>query len=126
MVGHCYALIVELVISQLSMLFMCMFHTISRYSVSPFQTNFTLDTGEAFACGSIFNILVFCLGEKEGMLVHVSDECNSSYDEVVFFWFQFEVGRNRLCVHDDALLHEFSQTNLTSECEVNNTECYGG
>ena len=62
------------------------------------------------------------------MLVHESDECNSSYDEVVIYWCQFEVGRNRfyMCVHDDGLLHEFSQTNPTTECEVNDTECYGG
>ena len=35
----------------------------------------SLDTFEAFLCGSIFAKTVFCLGEKQAMLVN--DECSS-------------------------------------------------
>ena len=54
-VVHCNALSAELVRSQLSMLFLSMFHAISKYNFLLFQTNFTVDAGETFVYGSIFN-----------------------------------------------------------------------
>ena len=47
----------------------------------------TLEAFEAFIHGSIFDKAVFCLGEKQGMLVN--DECTSWYNKVGDF---FNVG----------------------------------
>ena len=43
----------------------------------------TSEAFEAFIHGSIFDKAVFCLGEKQGMLV--SDECSSWYNKVGVF-----------------------------------------
>ena len=50
----------------------------------------TLEAFEAFNHSNIFDKAVFCLGEKQGMLIN--DECSSWYNRVGDFKCQFGIG----------------------------------
>ena len=50
----------------------------------------TLEALEAFNCSSIVDKTVFCLGEKQGMVIN--DECSSWYNRVGDFLCQFGIG----------------------------------
>ena len=78
---------------------------------------------EAFTQSSIFDKTIFCLGEKQGVLVN--DDCSSWYNKVGDFVMSVWDRRKEI-LYGNGSLGEVSQNNPTQECEVNGTECYGG
>ena len=81
----------------------------------------TPEAFEAFMHGSIFDKTVFCLGEKQGMLV--DDECNSWYNKVGNFLMSVWDRRKEI-LYGIGSIGEVSQNNPTPECVANGTECY--
>ena len=80
-------------------------------------------TSEAFETvthDSTFDKAVFCLGEKQGMLVN--DECSSWYNKVDFLMSVWD--RRKEILYGNGSIGEVGQNNPTPECEVNGTECY--
>ena len=82
-----------------------------------------LDDFEAFLCSSSFDKTVFCLGEKQGMLIN--DECSCWYNRVGDFLLSVWDRRKEI-LYGNGRVYRVSQDNSTQECEVNGTECYGG
>ena len=73
-------LIVGLVRSLLSMFFLSMYHMIPKDKFLDYicmKQIFTLKTFQPFNHSSTFDKAVFCLGEKQGMLIN--NECSSRY-----------------------------------------------
>ena len=81
------------------------------------------DAFEAFVCSSPFNKSVFCLGEKQGMLLN--DECSSWYNREGEYLLSVWEKKNRILFSSEST-NGISWMNPTSECEANDTECYGG
>ena len=84
----------------------------------------TLEAFEAFIHSSIFDKAVFCLGEKQGMLVN--DECRSWYNKVGDFLMSVWDRRKESLYGNGSSTGKVSQYNPTPECVVNGTECYDG
>ena len=79
--GHRRVLIVGLVRSLFSMLFLNVHHMIPRDKfLDYFKKVLPLDAFEAFLHGSTFDKTAFCLEVKQGKLV--IDECSSWYNRV--------------------------------------------
>ena len=78
---------------------------------------------ETFTHGSIFDKAVFCVGEKQGMLVN--DECSSWYDKVGDFLMSVWSRRKEI-LFGNGSIGDVGQNNPTPACEVNDTECYDG
>ena len=72
-------------------------------------------------CSSTFDKVVYCLGEKQGMLV--KDE-SSSY-KVGHFLLLIWNRRKQILFLNGALV-EVNQTNPAPECMINGSVCYGG
>ena len=83
----------------------------------------TPEAFEAFNHSSIFDKTVFCLGEKQGMLIN--DECSSWYNRVGDFLMSVWDRRKEI-LYGNGLVGEVNRNNPTPECEVNGTECYDG
>ena len=81
----------------------------------------TSEAFEAFIHGSIFDKAVFCLGEKQGMLVN--DECSSWYNKVGDVLMSVWDSRKEI-LYGNGSIGEVSQNNPTPECVVNGTGCY--
>ena len=81
------------------------------------------DDFEAFLCSNSFDKTVFCLGEKQGMLIN--DECSCWYNRVGDFLLSV-LDRRKEILYGNGQVYKVSQTNPTQECKVNGTECYGG
>ena len=81
----------------------------------------TSEAFEAFIHGSIFDKAVFCLGEKQGMLVN--DECSSWYNKVGDFLMSVWDRRKEI-LYGNGSIGEVSQNNPTPGCVVNGTGCY--
>ena len=83
----------------------------------------TLEAFEAFNHSSIFDKAVFCLDEKQGMLIN--DECSSWYDSVgdilMSVW-----DRRKEILCGNGIVGEVNRNNPTLECEVNGAKCYDG
>ena len=95
----------------------------------------TLEAFETFNHSSIFDKAVFCLSEKQGMLIN--DECGSWYMYNRVGNFKMSVwDRRKDILYGNGLVGEVNQNNPnrnnpTPECEVsgteyevNGTECY--
>ena len=67
------------------------------------------DVFDEFILHSIFSKMVFCLGEKQGMIVN--NECSSWYNRVGDF--------------DERSACKVSQSDPTLECEAIGNNCYG-
>ena len=83
----------------------------------------TPEAFKAFNYSSIFDKTVFCLGEKQGMLIN--DECSSWYNRVGDFLMSVWDRRKEILYGNGSVV-EANQNNPTPECEVNRTECYDG
>ena len=66
---------------------------------------------------------MFCLSEKQGMLVN--DECSSWHNKIEGFLVSVWDRRKEI-LHGSGLLGEVNRNNPTPECKVNGTECYDG
>ena len=80
-----------------------------------------LDAFEAFLHSSIFDKAVFCLGEKQGMLVYY--ECSSWYNRVGDFLLVVWDGRKKFYMVMDQYARSVRPTPLQS-VRSNGTECY--
>ena len=83
----------------------------------------TPDAFKDFIHSSIFDKAVFCLGEKQAMLVN--NECSSRYSMVgnslMSVW-----GMREEILYESGSVGKVNQNNPTPECELNGTECYDG
>ena len=123
-VGLRNVLILGLVRSLSSMFFLSVHHTIHKEKFLDYMKQvLTLEAFETFTHGSIFDKAVFCLSEKQGMLLN--DECNSWYNKVGDFSMSVWDRRKEI-LYANGSLGEVSQNNPTPKCEVNGTECYEG
>ena len=76
---------------------------------------------ETFNYSSIFDNTLFCLGEKQGMLIN--DECSLWYNGVLNFLMSVWDRRKEI-LYGNGLVVKVNQNNPTPECEVYGTECY--
>ena len=83
----------------------------------------TLEAFEAFNYSSVFDNIMLCLGEKQGMMIN--DECSSWYNRVGNFLISVWDKRKDILYGNGSVV-EFNQNNPTAECEVNGTKCYDG
>ena len=76
----------------------------------------TKEAYDTFNSASVFDKSVFCLGEKQGLIV--SDECSNWYNEVGSFMMSiWEVRKEILC--GNGFPSGIVQTNPALECEAN-------
>ena len=83
----------------------------------------TPEAFDVFIDSSIFDKAVFCLGEKQDMLIN--DEDSSWYNEIGDFLMSVWERRKEILYGNGPPI-EVSQNNPTPECEVNGTRCYDG
>ena len=76
---------------------------------------------DTFFHSSIFDKTVFCLGEKQGIVVN--DECSSWYYRVGEF-LQSVWDRRKSILYKEGSDCVDGQVNPTPECEVNGIDCY--
>ena len=78
---------------------------------------------EDFMHRSILDKTIFCLGEKQGMIVN--DDCNSWYnrvgDSLMLVW-----EKRKELLYGEGSACKVSQNDPTLECEASGSNCNGG
>ena len=72
---------------------------------------------------SILDKTVFCLEEKQGMIVN--DDCSLWYNRIDDFLMSAWERRKEI-LYDEGSAYKISQNDPTYECEANGNNCYGG
>ena len=72
---------------------------------------------------SVLDKMVFCLGEKQGMIVN--DDCSSWYNRVGEFLISVWERRKEI-LYGEGSACKVSRNDPTLECKANGNDCHGG